>query len=653
MINTQSGATVTSDVLTPAPADARAPAVDTVEAFGRVGLAISEGWESERVLRLIAALARRMAFSERGSMYLREGSTERFRGRLAEFPGSSAADDARVQRLVCGGAADQFTQEIVTSRAPVLITNARTDRRPIRSAMRAWGVETMLGVPMLVGDRVTGLLFLDEFAHVDEIDADRLEAAAAIGRFAGVAVAQVDAVTALRGDLSALGRQNRLLRQSSAVEDRFAKLALVGPELERVCTLAGELSRKPCVILDAGMRHLAADDGAVRSAFLESCRDSVELADAAAAIPEGRASVVGPLPAGRLSTRALFVPIVVGEERWGYVALGEVGDNLTPLDGVIARRAAATTGVGLAAERRAAAADVHARQAVVRELALGSTDDQFVVRRAEALGLNFAEPQVVCVLSAADASLLRRLESSRRPDAPDVGRWSAPIGDGAVLLIGAADRSVRDAVRWAADEVASRLEEHGFGEDVRLAVSRPCRGPEQIARGFADAQQLLACQRRLAAGGGAPKVLTALDLGAMQLFLAAATADEVERYAEDTIGGLLDGAHHELLRTMRTYFDTGRSIRATAARLGVHGNTIRYRLSRVQQLTGLDVAFNAHDQLAIQVALQALWLRGALPEIDDALDHEGEPAEHDELEPDEHDDPEDASATRDEPKLAA
>ncbi len=635
MINTQSGATVTADVPDAAHADARTSVVDTVEAFGRVGLAISEGWESERVLRLIAALARRMASSARCSMYLREGSTERFRGRLAEFPGSGAADDIRVQRLVCGGAADLFTREILTSRAPVLIANARTDRRPIQSAMRAWDVETIVGVPMLVGDRVTGLLFLDELTQSGQVDADRLDAVAAIGRFAGVAVAQVDAVTALRGDLSALGRQNRLLRQSSAVEDRFAKLALVGPELERICTLAGELSHKPCVILDAGMRQLAADDGAVRGAFLESCRDSAELADAAAAIPEGRASVVGPLPAARLATRALLVPIVVGEERWGYVALGEVGDNLTPLDGVIARRAAATTGVSLAAERRAAAADAHARQAVVRELALGSTDDQFVVRRAEALGLNFAEPQVVCVLSAADGSLLRRLASSHRPDASQVGRWSAPIGDGAVLLIGTGDRPVRDAVRWVADEVASRLDEHGFG-DVRIAVSRPCRGPEQIARGFADAQQLLACQRRLAAGSGAPKVLTAFDLGAMQLFLAAATTDEVERYAEDTIGSLLDGAHHELLRTMRTYFDTGRSIRATAARLGVHGNTIRYRLSRVQQLTGLDVAFNAHDQLAIQVALQALWLRGALPEIDDALDAAGEHTDH---APDELDDP--------------
>ncbi|MFA4929573.1 MAG: GAF domain-containing protein, partial [Patulibacter sp.] len=286
MINTQSGATaMASDIPAPARAGAGVPVVDTVEAFGRVGLAIAEGWESERVLRLITALARRMASSERGSMYLREGSTERFRGRLTEFAGSGTADDARVQRLVCGGAADRFTQEIVASRAPVLISHAQTDRRPIHSTMRAWDIDTIIGVPMLVGDRVTGLLFLDELTDAGEVDSERLETAAAIGRFAGVAVAQVDAVTALRGDLSALGRQNRLLRQSSAVEDRFAKLALAGPELEQICTLAGELSHKPCVILDAGMRQLAANDRAQRSAFLESCRNCVELADAATAIP--------------------------------------------------------------------------------------------------------------------------------------------------------------------------------------------------------------------------------------------------------------------------------------------------------------------------------------------------------------------------------
>jgi sugar diacid utilization regulator len=60
-------------------------------------------------------------------------------------------------------------------------------------------------------------------------------------------------------------------------------------------------------------------------------------------------------------------------------------------------------------------------------------------------------------------------------------------------------------------------------------------------------------------------------------------------------------------------------VRQTAVRLAVHENTIRYRLSRVAELTGLDVAGNAEHQLAIQVALQILWLERRLPTSDVAV----------------------------------
>ena len=60
-------------------------------------------------------------------------------------------------------------------------------------------------------------------------------------------------------------------------------------------------------------------------------------------------------------------------------------------------------------------------------------------------------------------------------------------------------------------------------------------------------------------------------------------------------------------------------MRQTAVRLAVHENTIRYRLARLAELTGLDVAGNAEHQLAIQVALQILWLERRLPTNDVAV----------------------------------
>ena len=71
----------------------------------------------------------------------------------------------------------------------------------------------------------------------------------------------------------------------------------------------------------------------------------------------------------------------------------------------------------------------------------------------------------------------------------------------------------------------------------------------------------------------------------------------------------------ELLSTVRVFFDRGRSVRNSAKFLCVHENTIRYRLGRVLDLTGLDLAADADAQLTAQVALLILRIQGRLPAL--------------------------------------
>jgi hypothetical protein len=55
------------------------------------------------------------------------------------------------------------------------------------------------------------------------------------------------------------------------------------------------------------------------------------------------------------------------------------------------------------------------------------------------------------------------------------------------------------------------------------------------------------------------------------------------------------------------------SIRRCAARLGVHENTIRYRLARVEELTGLPVTHDPDAQLRARLSMLVLMLQGRLP----------------------------------------
>lgn len=67
----------------------------------------------------------------------------------------------------------------------------------------------------------------------------------------------------------------------------------------------------------------------------------------------------------------------------------------------------------------------------------------------------------------------------------------------------------------------------------------------------------------------------------------------------------------DLLLTLGVFFDLSRSVRRSAQRLGVHENTIRYRLARVEELTGLAVASNSEHQLTVQLSLLILRIIGS------------------------------------------
>lgn len=70
---------------------------------------------------------------------------------------------------------------------------------------------------------------------------------------------------------------------------------------------------------------------------------------------------------------------------------------------------------------------------------------------------------------------------------------------------------------------------------------------------------------------------------------------------------LLSPAHHELARTAEIYLDCAGQAGRTAAELGIHRQTLYYRLSRVEQLTGLDLD-DGEDRLLLHMALKTARL---------------------------------------------
>ncbi|MFC0527014.1 PucR family transcriptional regulator [Phytohabitans kaempferiae] len=161
----------------------------------------------------------------------------------------------------------------------------------------------------------------------------------------------------------------------------------------------------------------------------------------------------------------------------------------------------------------------------------------------------------------------------------------APSGpDPAVLGIVAVppEVDVPAVLRAALDTLGRGL---GSGR-LAVGVSAPAVGVAALPGAVAEARHA----HHSAHGRSA--VVCSTELASHQLLLARVPAEAREAFRERLLGPLVayDAAHDAaLVRTLAEFLDCGGSWARCAERLHVHVNTLRYRISRVEALTGRDL----------------------------------------------------------------
>ncbi|KND39555.1 transcriptional regulator [Streptomyces acidiscabies] len=167
------------------------------------------------------------------------------------------------------------------------------------------------------------------------------------------------------------------------------------------------------------------------------------------------------------------------------------------------------------------------------------------------------------------------------------GTDSAPYGDALAVLL----RPVPGV-----DVGARLLERAGGGAAAGVSGSR--EGLEELAVSWAEAS---AAARAALAEPRLGPVARWGEIGAYRLLTSLGSA------ADPAVTPLLSPAHRELARTAEVYLDCAGQAGRTAAALGIHRQTLYYRLSRVEQLTGLDLD-DGEDRLLLHMALKGARL---------------------------------------------
>lgn len=280
----------------------------------------------------------------------------------------------------------------------------------------------------------------------------------------------------------------------------------------------------------------------------------------------------------------------------------------------------------LRAPERASEVALTAFLGAILERELSARED--ILARAGELGLDLVEGATVLVarahshvptedgwrqrvLSVADRGARAALPGAAAVLAP---RAEAPGAEVVVLLPGADEATAARAADAILRELQSALPGHTFA----LGRSRPAGDPADLHR--AGAEALLAAN--VAEGDGERPVLAFEESGAYRLLLSAMSEDpaELQRFYAETVEPLV--AYDEqyetgLVQTVEAFLEADGNVAGTAQRLFTHRHTIRYRLERVKELSGLDVG-STDGREKLSLGLKAMRVLG--------IAHRGGPA---------------------------
>jgi GAF domain-containing protein len=303
-------------------------------------------------------------------------------------------------------------------------------------------------------------------------------------------------------------------------------------------------------------------------------------------------SELGPELARRGRSATVTVPLVAGDELLGLL----VAEGTKEVD--LGRAAATQTAVALKkVELIERLTEKNRIKDFFEELAGGHVSAG-IDGRAARLGIDVDRPHLVLVASSADDAVetaVRRASPRALFDRRDDSlRALLPVpARGATELV--------EDLRTAVAELESA---------PAVGVSNPCAGAATFTAGFEEARHAALGAGVIGLDAGA---MTYEELGPYKYLLRMSLHGDVRDSHRDAVARLAEydaQRSTSLLRTLEEFLKRRGNISATAEALYVHPNTLRQRLRRIMELSGLDL--RRDDWLMVEIAVKLVRLQQAL-----------------------------------------
>jgi sugar diacid utilization regulator len=418
------------------------------------------------------------------------------------------------------------------------------------------------------------------------------------------------------GDLT--DRISELLGRPVVVEDPVGRLIASSP--------SDKTNALRALLEEHGLR-------ASKASGVEETRR--ERRDRYARLPDGYLSV--PIERWRMADEEFFWTPIGARTPAGYLWIDLGNKPLTPEDVVFLYWARRVLETELGKERIRLETELGVRGDFMDDLINGHYGSvELLLQRAMYLGSDLSEGALVLVVDIDDFARYLERRKPKEPAIQELKRRLAdavrlqarqlfsnfllgPRSDNVILLLGPSEDEPPEELPELARRLAKGVQRYvkGLLPDltVSVGIGRYKRNPILLPDAYSEAEVALEIGHRI---HGPSSVSTFEGTGTYKLLFRVLqeNPEELEAFYGETLEPvvLYDSRYGtELVHTLTTFLENDASTVKTATGLFAHRHTIRYRLDRVGELTGLDVD-KSEDRERLTLGIKAMQLLGRVPE---------------------------------------
>jgi GAF domain-containing protein len=306
----------------------------------------------------------------------------------------------------------------------------------------------------------------------------------------------------------------------------------------------------------------------------------------------------------------LVTPLAADGERVGLLCAASCSDRaFGGEDAEIARAVAHLASVAI---KRAELIEGLTNANIIKDLfeALAAGATTFAAAKAAEVRCDMTSPYLM--ICAEPAGAREQSSGEWRTAAEALGRGLAELaprsaieaGPGPVRALLAFGPSRRQTV----ETLLRECRELGQRTGAAIGVSEPREAPADAAGAYREARDAATIARALLGDGGA---IAYSQVGAYRYLVQIGTEDAPRdrmRAAVDLLIAYDRKRRTALLDTLERYLSERRSVIESARTLYIHPNTLRQRLGRIEELTGLKL--DEDDLLSLELAIKVARLHG-------------------------------------------